>query len=389
MSNLSENGPGGSVSNSAQVLKKTPLHALHIALKGRMVDFGGWHMPVQFSGLVEEHKTVRNAVGLFDVSHMGEILAEGRGALEFLQQLTTNDLAVLKIGQAQYSALLTPMGTVIDDIIVYRRGHDSFFICVNASNIEKDFAWLKNNAPKQGVVLENQSEQFAQIAVQGPLSRKLLQEVVDVKIDSLPYYWFTEGKALGIPSMIARTGYTGELGYEVYLPSHHAAKVMSALLECGQKYGAKPCGLGARDTLRLEMGYLLYGNDMDDSRDALSCGLGWITKLSKPDFVGREALLKVKEAGVQNKLVGFEMVDKAIGRHDYLVFDSLTATTPVGKVTSGSPSPTLGKNLGMAYVPTSLSALGSEFFVEVRGERKQARVCKKPFFTEGTASKSD
>ena len=372
--------------NPTQALKKTPLHALHLAVKGRMVEFGGWHMPVQFSGLVDEHKTVRTAVGLFDVSHMGELLVEGRGAVEFLQRMTTNDLAPLKIGQAQYSALLTPQGTVIDDIIVYRRGHDSFFICVNASNTEKDFAWLKSNQPKQGVNLENQSSQYAQIAVQGPLARKLVQEIVDIRIDSLPYYWFNEGKVIGIPSIIARTGYTGELGYELYVPADKAPKILSALLENGQKYGVKPCGLGARDTLRLEMGYLLYGNDMDDSRDALSCGLGWITKFSKEDFIGKQALVKIKELGIQNKLVGFEMVDKAIGRHDYLVYESSTSPSPIGKVTSGSPSPTLGKNVGMAYLPSQLSALGTEFYVEIRGERKLAKVAKKPFYTGGSAA---
>jgi aminomethyltransferase len=366
-------------------LKKTPLHALHVQLKGRMVEFGGWHMPVQYSGLVDEHKCVRSDVGLFDVSHMGEILVEGRGAFEFLQNFTSNDLAPLKIGQAQYSAFLTEQGAPVDDIIVYKRGLDSFFICVNASNSEKDFAWLQNHKPSQGVTLENQSERYAQIAVQGPKARELVQKVVDTQISQLPYYWFTEAKVLGAPALVARTGYTGELGYELYVPSEKGASVFSALLEMGQPFGAKPCGLGARDTLRLEMGYMLYGNDMDDTKDMLSCGLGWITKLSKEKFLGKSALNGLKQNGTQQKLVGFEMVDKAIGRHGYLTFGSENDVAPNGVVTSGSPAPSLGKNIGMAYLPADRAKVGTPFFVEVRGEKKRAQVCKKPFYTNGTA----
>lgn len=371
----------------AAALKRTPLHADHVRLKARMVDFGGWDMPVQYSGLVDEHKTVRSCVGLFDVSHMGEVNVEGRGALEFLQRVATNDASKLDIGQAQYSALLYPNGTLVDDIIVYRRGLDSFFLCVNASNTEKDFAWLKEQAPKQGVILENVSDSYGQIAVQGPLARELVQKVVDIRIEDLKYYHFAEGKVLGAPALIARTGYTGELGFELYVPSSVTSKVWNALLEAGQPLGVKPCGLGARDTLRLEMGFLLYGNDMDNTTSALECGLGWITKFEKGDFLGREALLSQKEKGLSRKLVGFEMVDRAIGRHGYGVHLSAAMGTPVGVVTSGSPSPSLGRNVGMAYVPASHSALGSEIFIDVRGEAKQARVVKKPFYTEGSASK--
>jgi aminomethyltransferase len=377
---------------SSEALQRTPLNNDHRALMARMVDFGGWDMPVQYSGVTLEHKAVRTAVGLFDVSHMGEVNVEGRGAVEFLQKMTTNDVAKMTVGQAQYSALLYPNGTVVDDIIVYRRGVDSFFLCVNASNATKDFAWLKEHAPKQGLVLENVSDSYGQIAVQGPRARELLQEIVDIRISDLKYYSFAEGKALGIPSLIARTGYTGELGFEIYLPASAASKIWNGLLEVGQKYGVLPCGLGARDTLRLEMGYLLYGNDMDDTTSALECGLGWITKFDKGDFIGREALVQQKNAGLMRKLVGFEMIDRAIGRHGYPVSFDVAAypAAPrdfVGTVTSGSPSPTLGRNIGMAYLPTSVATAGAEFFVEVRGEKQKARVAKKPFFAEGTAAK--
>jgi aminomethyltransferase len=367
-------------------LLRTPLHADHVRLKARLVDFGGWDMPVQYAGLVEEHKTVRTAVGLFDVSHMGEINVEGRGSTAFLQAMTTNDVAKLTLGQAQYSALLYPNGTVVDDIIVYRRGHDSYFICVNASNASKDYAWLKEHAPAQGVVLQDQSADYGQIAIQGPRARELVQSVVDIRMGDMKYYHFAEGKVLGVPALIARTGYTGELGYELYLPATATSKAWNALLETGASYGVKPCGLGARDTLRLEMGYLLYGNDMDDTTSALECGLGWITKFDKGDFIGRDALLAQKEAGLKRKLVGFEMVDRAIGRHGYPVFTSPEGGDQAGVVTSGSPSPSLGRNVGMAYVPASHATLGTEIWVSVRGERRKARVTKKPFYAEGTAA---
>ena len=368
-------------------LKKTPLYNAHAALNARIIPFAGWHMPVQYSGLVDEHKTVRSSVGLFDVSHMGEISVTGRGALDFLQKLTLNDISKTTIGQAQYNAFCYPSGTLIDDIIIYRRGFDNFFICVNASNIDKDFLWLKDNCPKQGVVLENLSLDYAQIAVQGPKSRELISKIVDIKIDNLPYYYFSEGKSLGIPSIIARTGYTGELGYEIYLPSESAEKVWNGLLEAGQYLGVKPCGLGARDTLRLEVGYLLYGNDMDDNTTALECGLSWITKFNKPEFIGRDNLLLQKESGCSKKLVAFEMCHKAIARQGYKIFENETSENPIGIVTSGTPSPSLSKNIGLAYLPSHLSKLESTFMVEIRGDRKPAKVVKKPFYTNGTAQK--
>ena len=366
-------------------LKKTPLYESHIALKARMVPFVGWNMPVQYSGLVDEHKNVRSQVGLFDVSHMGEINVTGRGALNFLQKLTLNDISKTTIGQAQYNAFCYPNGTLIDDIIVYRRGFDNFFICVNAGNIDKDYAWLVDNSPKQGVQIENLSQAYAQIAIQGPKSKELLSKVIDINIDNLPYYYFSEGKALGIPSIIARTGYTGELGYELYIPTHGALKVWNGLLETGNNLGVKPCGLGARDTLRLEVGYLLYGNDMNDEVTALECGLGWITKFEKESFIGKDALLQQKQNGLNKKLVGFEMSDKTIARRGYKIFESRNSAEGNGIVTSGSPSPSLSKNIGLGYVPSSLANIGTEIFVEIRGEKHPARVVKKPFYAQGTA----
>lgn len=370
---------------SEEKLKLTPLYEEHRALGARMVPFAGWSMPVQYSGLVDEHKCVRNAVGLFDVSHMGEINVIGRGALDFLQYITLNDLSKLKIGQAQYNAFCTENGTVIDDIIIYKRGLDSYFICVNASNIEKDFAWLKENCPKQGVLIENLSDDYAQIAVQGPKSRELIAKVVDVKIHDLAYYHFAEGKVLGVPSIIARTGYTGELGYELYVPASSAAKIWKALLQAGSEFGVKPCGLGARDTLRLECGYLLYGNDMDQSKTALECGLSWITKFDKPEFIGKKTLLMQKESGTKVKLIAFEMQDKAVGRHGYKVFSAAENGTEIGLITSGSPSPTLSKNIGMAYVISEYAKIGSNIWIEVRGDKKPAIVVKKPFYVQGSA----
>ncbi len=366
-------------------LKLTPLFEEHLALNGKMVPFAGWNMPVQYTGVVDEHKAVRNSVGIFDVSHMGEIIVTGRGALDYLQGLVSNDVAKLQIGQAQYSALCYENGTLVDDIIIYRRGFDSFFICINASNIEKDFAWFKERCPKQGVHLENVSDDYAQIAIQGPKSRELIAKVVDVKITELAYYHFTEGKVLGVPAIIARTGYTGELGYEVYLPASAAAKIWRGLLQVGHEYSVKPCGLGARDTLRLEVGYLLYGNDMDNTTSALECGLGWVTKFEKNNFVGKEALLKQKEEGLIRKLVAFEMQDRAIGRHGYKVYASSEGENSIGNVTSGCPAPTIGKNIGLAYVNQAYSKLGSQIWIEIRGEKKPALVVKKPFFVHGSA----
>lgn len=366
-------------------LKRTPLFDNHRASRGRMVDFGGWEMPVQYSGLVDEHKTVRSAVGLFDVSHMGEILVDGPGAPAFLQGITTNDVTKLDVGQAQYSAMLYETGTVVDDILVYRRGTDSFLLCVNASNATKDFSWLRDHCPRSGVALTDASNDYAQIAVQGPRARELVSRIVDIRIEDMRYYHFAEGKVCGTPSIIARTGYTGELGYELYVPAATGAKIWDNLLEEGQNLGVKPCGLGARDTLRLEVAFMLYGNDMDDTTTVLEAGLGWITKISKGDFIGRDRLIAQKEAGLPRRIVGLEMVDKAVARHGYAVFASAEEVNPVGVVTSGTAGPSVGKNIAMAYVPNALSKEGTQIWVEVRGVRKLAQVVRRPFYTQGTA----
>lgn len=368
-----------------QILKQTPLNAEHRRLGARMVDFGGWDMPVQYSSVIDEHKTVRSSVGLFDVSHMGELMLSGRGANDFLQKMVTNDVSKIEIGQAQYSAMCNESGCVIDDVIVYRRGLDSFLICVNASNISKDERWLRSHLPASGVVLENESEGYAQIAVQGPKSRELVQQFVDISIANLKYYWFAEGKVLGQPSIIARTGYTGELGYELYVPAESSPKIWSALVEAAAKVGGKPCGLGARDTLRLEMGYLLYGNDMDESTTALECGLGWVTKLSKGEFIGSKALAQQKELGLARSMVGIKMIDKAIARHGYKLFSAASGGEEIGTVSSGTVAPSLNLNIAMGYVRPEYAKLGEKIFVEIRGERKCAEICKKPFYTNGTA----
>jgi aminomethyltransferase len=371
------------VENAAQ-LKKTPLNAEHKALKGRLIDFGGWELPVQYTTVVDEHRTVRTQVGLFDVSHMGEISVVGPKALEFVQGLTTNNIAKMTIGQAQYNALCYENGTIVDDIIVYRRGQDNFFIVVNASNSDKDFDWIMQHKPAQGVTIENQSAQYGQIAVQGPRARELVSELVDIQLDSMKYYHFGEGKVVGVPAIIARTGYTGELGFELYVPAQTAAKVWNALMEAGQKYGVKPIGLGARDTLRLEVGYLLYGNDMDNTTTALECGLGWITKLDKGNFIGRDVLVAQKERGLSRKLVGFEMIDRAIGRHGYNIFESETSANAMGVVTSGTAGPSINLNFGHAYVASSHAKEGTEIFIDVRGERRRAKIVGRPFYKNGT-----
>jgi aminomethyltransferase len=368
-------------------LKCTPLYQDHLQQGAKMLPFAGWKMPVQYSGILAEHKAVRQSVGLFDVSHMGEFYIAGRGALEFLQMLTVNDVSRLQIGQAQYNALCFENGTMIDDIIIYKKGFDSFLLCVNASNRDKNYDWFAQHRPAQGVVLENVSHEYAQIAVQGPQSRQLIGKLADLDLTHLPYYHFVEGKILGVPSLIARTGYTGELGYELYLPTAPASKIWNALLEVGKSFGVLPCGLGARDLLRLECGYLLYGNDMDETTTALECGLSWLISFEKPFFFGKEALLQQKKIGFLKKLIAFEMQDKAIARQKYFVYLDENQTEPVGSVTSGGPSPSLLKNIGLAYIPSAQAKIGTEIWIEIRGVKKRAQIVKKPFFDQGSLRK--
>jgi aminomethyltransferase len=359
----------------AAPLKRTPLYALHRELGARLIDFGGWEMPVQYQGILEEHRAVRERAGLFDVSHMGELEVTGPGALEALQKLTPNDLGRLADGRCHYSAFLTERGTFVDDLLVYRRATDSFMVVVNASNTEKDFLWASSRAAA-GARVENRSDAYALIAVQGPLSGGLVQKVAGEDPRDLGYYAFRSMRVQGEPALVSRTGYTGEDGFEVYLDPGAAEKVFRALLEAGRGQGVLPCGLGARDTLRLEAKMALYGNDIDDTVTPWEADLGWIVKMGKGDFVGRAALERQKAEGVGRRLVGFEMLDRGIARHGY------PAKTPAGEgtVTSGTHSPTLGKPIGLALLPAEASPVGSEFTVDIRGRAARARVVETPFY---------
>ncbi|MCI0570811.1 MAG: glycine cleavage system aminomethyltransferase GcvT [Myxococcaceae bacterium] len=353
---------------------RTPLNDAHRRLGARMVDFAGWDMPVQYAGGIAEHETVRTAAGLFDVSHMGEIEFRGPGALEAANGLITQDLARIADGQAAYAGLLTPEGTFVDDVVAYRFSPERILICVNASNREKDFAWMSQHA--KGVKPVDRSDEYGQIAVQGPKAAGIVQRLTKTDLSKLATYRFQEGEVAGVPCIISRTGYTGEDGFELYCPAGQAEKLWNALLEAGQSEGLKPCGLGARDTLRTEMKYALYGNDIDEQRTPLEAGLGWIVKLDKADFIGKAALEKQKAEGVKRRLVGFELTGAGIPRHGYPI---LKDGKRVGEVTSGTMGPSVKKAIGIGYVPTELTAEGSTFDVEIRGKPVPARVVKTPF----------
>jgi len=355
------------------VALRTPLYEAHLAAGARMVEFAGWDMPVQYQGLLEEHKAVREGVGIFDVSHMGEVTIDGPRALECAQRLVTNDLSKCSDGQAQYSALCNEQGFVIDDIVVYRFSPERFFICVNASGRERDFAWMQAHG-LEGARIEQRSGDWAQIAVQGPKAPALVDSLCQPRVLDLAYYHFREATVAGIPGcIVARTGYTGEDGFEVFVRPESARKLWDALAAGG----AVPCGLGARDSLRLEVAYRLYGNDLDDAHTPLEAGLGWIVKLDKPGgFVGSQALSRQKKEGLQRKLAGFKLTGKGIARHGYAV---LKDGARVGEVTSGTMSPVLKEAIGLAYLPTALAREGSSFDVEIRGKPVAALVVKTPF----------
>jgi aminomethyltransferase len=356
-------------------LKRTPLYNLHRELGAKMVDFGGWEMPVQYAGILEEHKAVRERVGLFDVSHMGEFVVTGAGALAALQWLTPNDVGKLADGRIHYSAFLTEKGTFVDDLLVYRRSTDSYLLVVNAGNTPKDFLWAREHA-RGDVHVEDHSSRWALIAVQGPRAAAVMAKLADPDPSDLPYYGFRETKVEGAPTLVSRTGYTGEDGFEVYCPPEDAERLFRRLLEVGRPEGAVPCGLGARDTLRLEAKMALYGNDIDDTVTPWEADLGWIVKMNKGDFLGRNALAAQKAAGVPRKLVGFDMVDRGIARHGYPARTAAGA----GLVTSGTHSPTLGKPIGLALLPTAATAVGTEFEVEIRGRGAKARIVPTPFY---------
>lgn len=357
-------------------MKTVPLHQLHVRLGAKIVPFAGFEMPVRYSSDLEEHHTVRNGVGVFDVSHMGEFSVKGPGALALIQKVSSNDASVLYDGKVQYSYLPNATGGVVDDLLVYRIAEDDYFLVVNASNIEKDWNWIQSyNA--EGVAMENLSDSLCLLAVQGPKATAALQKLTDVDLAAMEYYTFRIGEMAGIKDIIiSATGYTGAGGFEIYVPNGDAEKMWNAIFEAGEEFGIKPVGLGARDTLRLEKGFCLYGNDIDDETSPLEAGLGWVTKFTK-DFVNSEALKQQKEAGLKKKLIGFEMIDRGIPRGHYELCDA--EGNKLGEVTSGTQSPTLQKGIGMGYVPTEWSKPDTEIFVKVRDKLLKAKTVKLPF----------
>jgi len=366
---------------SAPDLKQTPLNAAHRRMGGRMVDFGGWDMPVQYpAGTVEEHLRTRNHAGLFDVSHMGEIDVRGRDAISFVNRLVSNDASKLVDGQAQYSAITTPEGTVVDDLLVYRFAQDHLLLVVNASTTEKDWDWITSHKRDEAVELQNVSADYCQLALQGPDALSILQPLTDVPLEEIKYYHFREGTVDGVPAIVSRTGYTGEDGFEVYAAASKAEQLWERMLDAGKTgtpEGVIPCGLAARNTLRLEAAMALYGHEIDETTTLLEANLGWICKLNKGDFTGRERLAKQKEEGVRQRLVGFEMTERGIARDGQ---DVLIDGERSGRVTSGSPAPFLKKNIGLAYVPVEHAAEGRDIQIDVRGRAVNARIVKTPFY---------
>jgi aminomethyltransferase len=361
-------------------LKRTPLYERHRALGGKLVEFGGWEMPVQYVGLSEEHHAVRQRAGLFDVSHMGEIRVKGPKAFDLVQRLTCNDVAALDDGKVQYSAFLTEKGTFVDDLLTYRLAADDYLLVVNASNTPKDVAWARSHAVDVAtdVRVTDESERWGQLALQGPKAQEILQPLVDVDLASILYYRFRHAHVHGVPSIVSRTGYTGEDGFEVYLPSQDAVRAWDAILEAGRSQGAIPVGLGARDTLRLEARLALYGNDIDDTTTAWEADLGWIVKMKKGDFIGRDALARQKEEGLRRKLAGFEVNGRGIARHGHTL--RVDGTLEPGIVTSGTQTPTVGKAIGLAYVPLAAAVPGTAITIDVRGRDVPAVIVPTPFY---------
>lgn len=376
-----------STAPTAPALKKTALNATHRALKAKMVDFGGWDMPVEYpgngGGLIAEHVAVRTGVGLFDVSHMGEIQFRGPGSLAAVQRITMNDASKLKDGQAHYSALLTPEGTFVDDILVHRLGDNDYLLVVNAGTKDKDFAWIRSQVGSMpGIHLNDYSSYYSQLALQGPRALETLQKLTKVDLGAIKNYWFTWGTVAGVPNvLIARTGYSGEDGFEVYIPSDEATtvKMWEALLDAGAEFGIRPCGLGARNTLRLEAGMSLYGHEISEEINVFEGGLDRWLKLDKGDFIGRDALVAVQQSGgPKRRIVGLEMVERGIGRDGYCV--KTLDGTPIGTVTSGSPAPFLKTNIAMALVPAEVAASGADVIVECRANHVRAKQVPLPFY---------
>jgi len=363
---------------AAAPLRKTPLNARHRASNARMVPFAGWDMPVEYSGVSDEHLAVRTRAGVFDVSHMGEIEIAGKDALAAVQLISSNDAGRLQVGQAHYAALTTFDGTFVDDMLVYRLAPSHFMLVVNASNIEKDYNWIAGQIKTVGeAALVDSSSRYALIAIQGPAAREVLQPLTGVDLGDMKYYWFGHGEVANARATISRTGYTGEDGYEIFVPPNMADRVWQALLEAGRPAHVIPCGLAARDTLRLEAAMRLYGNDIDETTSVLEADLGWTIGWKKPSFIGHERLREQKDKGVTRKLVGFEMRDRGIARHGYPVVRN---GEPIGVVTSGTQTPFLKKAIGMAYLPVALAAPGTTFDIDVRGRASGATVVPLPFY---------
>ena len=374
-----ENRLGEAPATPSQALKRTPLYRVHVALGAKIVPFAGFEMPVQYpTGITAEHRAVREKAGLFDVSHMGEFIVRGQRAVDFVNYVTTNDVAALKPGQAQYSTILREDGTIVDDCLVYR-AEDRVLMVVNGSNIDKDFAHISRFVGDFDVTLDDISDAVALLALQGPDAARILQRHTDTDLSKIKYYEFTTGTVAGVERVyISRTGYTGEDGFELYFPAEHAEKIWNALTASGE---VTPAGLGARDSLRLEMGMALYGNDLDDTTTPLEASLGWLVKMKKGDFVGRDALAKQKEQGIKRKLVGFTTTERSFPRHGYPVYVN---GNPSGEVRSGTMSPTLGIPIGTAYVPPESAGEGSPLEIEIRGKRVPAIVQKMPFYKNGS-----
>jgi aminomethyltransferase len=357
-------------------LRKTALNAIHRHLGARMVEFAGWDMPVQYAGPMQEHLAVRTRAGIFDISHMGELEMKGAGAQDTLQKLTCNDIRSLAVSQCQYSALTTPKGAFVDDLVIYRLAQDHFFLCVNAANQEKDFEWIRENAPGNTEIVYS-SDEYSQIAIQGSRALEILRPLTEIRLEAMKYYWFARGRFAGADAIVSRTGYTGEDGFEVYCSPSTAESVWTQIMAAGAPFGLEPIGLAARNTLRLEAKLLLYGNDMDETTSVLEADLGWICKLQKGNFIGRDVLLQQHKDGVKRILAGFEMTDRGIARDHYVA--ELDGKC-IGTVTSGSPAPFLKKNIGLAYLPVEHAKVGTRFDVVIRGNRTGAQVVSTPFY---------
>jgi aminomethyltransferase len=372
------------VEATTPAIRKTALHPVHRQMGAKMVEFNGWEMPVEYpavGGIMAEHNAVRTGVGIFDVSHMGDIRLAWPQALAAVQHISMNDASRLAIGQAQYSALLYPQGTFVDDVVVHRLGEDEYLLVINAGTREKDFGWVKDNTRQFNCKVENLSDDFTQIAIQGPKAVSLLQKLTDADLSAVKFYWVTRGTVCGLKNtLIARTGYTGEDGFEIYVPSDelNSARVWKEILEAGKEFGVVPCGLGARNTLRLEAKLPLYGHEISDTINVWEAGLDRFCKMEKPDFIGRASLEKTKAQGTKRALVGLEMTERGIARDGYKVLDQ--SGREIGYVTSGSPAPFLKKNIALSYVPTEFAALGTELKVEIRGQGVKAQVVPTPFY---------